>query len=245
MNGYMKAGFHRILRRKSRYITLAVIYALFGLIVYYMSKDTTIYKTADLVSQYLGFTVIIFGLVELSYVLNEDIASKSMQIAIGCGTSRRKLVLNEWMEIFLLVGLDTLLLLAVICAACAFGGHVFVGEPLRDVSIMFLFRWIGTGIAVMFSMMISFPRQATGFANLVFLVYASGIINSLLGAMLTFGPLSDLNVGSWLPDNLLGVAESRMVTGNFALPQLLGALVYLVLFYEITCRLFARKELEF
>lgn len=245
MSGYMRAGFHRILRRKGRYIALLVIYGLFAVLLYNVSKGSTIYKTADFISQYLGFVVAVFGLVELSFVLAEDIASKTMQIAIGCGISRRKLVLGEWLEMMIYTGLDTLLLVGVICGVCLVNGHAFTGEPLRDISIMFLFRWINAGIGIMFSMMVSFPRQATSLGNLVYLVYAAGFVNLVASTVLTLGPLSKMGLDAWVPDKLIGVAESRMVTGTFSLPQILGIAVYLVLFYQIACILFKKKELEF
>lgn len=245
MNRYLKAGIHRVLRRKSRYITLGIIFVLYAVVIRSMSNEYTIYQTADFIARYLGLVIAGLGLVELSYILGEDISSKTMQVAIGCGISRRKLVFNEWLEIMIFTGLDTLVLLGIICGVCAIQGHPFVGEPLRDISIMFLFRWIGVGLASMFSMMISFPRQSTALGNLVYLVYSANVIETILTAVLTTGALKSLKLNGYLPGKLLGIAESRLVTGNFAVLQFLGAMVYLVVFYQIACILFKRKELEF
>lgn len=246
MNRYMKADFYRIFGRLSRYITLFVLFAAFGGIFYAVSEGSTPYELVEAVTQIVNTAVCpVFGLVEYGVVYGDDLKAKTMQIAIGTGISRKKVILTKWVEIVLLTVLDTAVFLGIAFGVSILRNAVFSGEPLRDVLILSAFSIIKLAGAAAVTGILLFCTMNPALGTVLFITSAFGILYFIVNALVTIGPLEALHLDQYLFTSLLEAAKSRAVIGTFSLPHMAGLAVWLLAFYVLTYRVFKKVELEF
>lgn len=242
---YMKADLHRISRRIPRYISLLCVFAVLVILMLVILKGKTPFEIVDLMTKIVPYLCGIFGLLEYIFVYSDDLKAKTMQIAIGTGISRRRVVLAKWIETAVLCILDILMLIILILVCSALKGAVFSGEPVRDLCILFFFGLIKVLGAVGFTMIFVFWTQNASAGMLLFLAFMLGIVNLLFDSIASIGPLEGLHLSSFLFSNLLDAAKSRLIIGTFSPAYFLGLIIYLAAFYFITVKLFERCELEF
>ena len=243
---YIKADFYRVFTKISRYIVLGLLFILLGVILYAVAKNNaTVYQLVDLLVKAIPYVAVAFGLVEYIYVYVEDFKAKTMQIAIGTGIPRRKVVLTKWVEFGLLCLLDYIVMIALIFIICAFNGLRFEGDSAKDVYILFLFGWLKAFVCVGFTMIVVFRTQATTGGLLLYLALSAGVVKVLLSTIFDLNFLAPLHLSTILFSNLLETARSRAVLGTFSTLHIIGILIYIGVCYLATTLLFRKKELEF
>ena len=246
MKRYMKADFYRIFGRASRYITLIILFVAFGAFLYAVSDGSTPYEIVETVTKVINLAVCpIFGLVEFGVVYSDDLKAKTMQIAIGTGVSRRKVIFTKWLEIVLLTALDLVIFLGVAFLVSLLRGAVFSGEPLRDVLILSGFSLIKLAGTAAITSILLFATMNAALGLVLFIASAFGILYFLVSAIVTIGPLETLHLDQFLFTSILEAAKSRAVIGTLSLPHIIGIVIYLILFYLLACRAFKKVELEF
>lgn len=246
MNRYLKADFYRIFGRVSRYITLLILFIAFGAILFAISDGATPYGMVETVTQIVNTVVVpVFGLVEYGVVYSDDLKAKTMQIAIGTGVSRKKVIFTKWLEIVLLTALDLAVFLLIAFVVSRVRGVVFSGEPLRDVLILSGFSLVKLAGAAAITSILLFGTMNATLGMILFIAAAFGILYFLVSAIITIGPLESLHLDQYLFSSLLEAAKSRAVIGTISVPHIVGIIVYLVVFYLIACRAFRKVELEF
>ena len=246
MGRYFRADMHRIFRRIPRYIVLALLLGLLGYIMYSATKeDITIYQLVDVLVKAVPYVSAAFGLIEYIYVFAEDFKAKTMQIAIGTGISRRKVVMTKWFECGFLCVVDYAVLIALIFAAGGINGISFAGDPAIDVYLLFLFGWIKTFVCIGFTMILVFRVQATTGGMLLYLALCAGVVKLLLETVLDINALKPLGLSSLLFSNLIDTARSRAILGTFSAPHIAGIVIYAVACSIAAWLLFKKRELEF
>ena len=245
MRRYMNADLHRIFTRIPRYISLAVLYALLTVIAFAYFKESTSYEFVSFFGKYDRFVFFLFGLIDFVYVYTDDFKAKTMQIAIGTGVSRKKVIFTKWLEIVLLTALDLAIFLAIAFVVSMVRGVVFSGEPLRDVLILSGFSLVKLAGAAAITSILLFSTMNATLGMILFIAAAFGILYFLVSAIVTIGPLESLHLDQYLFTSLLEAAKSRAVIGTISVPHIVGIVVYLVIFYLLACRAFKKVELEF
>lgn len=246
MNRYMKADFYRIFGRVSRYVTLFILFAAFGAFMYAVSDGSTPYELVETLTKLVNIAVCpIFGLVEYGVVYGDDIKAKTMQIAIGTGISRKKVIFTKWVEILLLTILDVAVFLGIAYVVSILRGAVFSGEPLRDVLILTAFSLVKLAGAAAVTSILLFGTMNPALGMILYIISAFGILYFLMSALLTAGPLQGLHLDQYLFTSLLEAAKTRAVIGTFSVPHIAGIAAYLLLFYFLACKVFKKVELEF
>lgn len=242
---YLKADLHRISRRIPRYIALVLLYAVCIIAALFFAEGRTIYEIINVMTKIIPYVCCIFGLIEYIYVYSDDVKAKTMQIAIGTGIHRGKVILTKWLELLILCVLDFIVLFVVFCVCCTVRGASLSGEPAADIIILILFGLIKIMGCVGFTMIFHFRTQNASTGMLVYLASAFGIVNMFFSTLVTIGFLKNLPLSSMLFDSLLDVARARAIIGSFSFPHILGIVIYLVAAYFITLKLFEKRELEF
>lgn len=242
---YLKADLHRISRRIPRYIALAILYLLSIALFLIISDGRTIYQVVEFMTTIIPYICVLFGLFEYMFVYSDDLRAKTMQIAIGTGIHRGKVVLTKWLEALILCIFDLIVLLAIICICCAIMGVTLTAEPARDVVIILLFGLIKIMGCMAFTMIFHFRTQNTNTGMLVYIASALGIVNFAFDTILSIGFLNSLHLTRILFDNLVSVARARALIGSVSILPLLGIVLYFIAAYFITLKLFEKRELEF
>ena len=246
MNRYMRADFYRIFGRASRYITLAVLFAAFGAFLYAISDGATPYGMVETVTQIVNLAICpIFGLVEYGVVYGDDMKAKTMQIAIGTGISRKKVIFTKWVEIMILAIIDVAIFIGIAYVISMIRGAVFSGEPFRDIMILSGFSLLKLAGAAGVTSILLFGTMNTTLGMILFITSSFGILYFLVNALITIGPLEALHLDQYLFTSLLEAAKSRAIIGTFSVPHILGILAYLIVFYLVACKVFKKVELEF
>ena len=246
MKRYMKADFYRIFGRVSRYITLAVLFIGFGFFMYAVSDGSTPYELVETLTKIVNSLICpIFGLVEYGVVYGDDVKAKTMQIAIGTGISRKKVIFTKWVEIMLLTILDVAIFLGIAFAVSMLRGAVFSGEPLRDVLVLTGFALVKLAGATAVTSILLFATMNPTLGMIMYIISAFGILYFLMSALVTIGPLETLHLDQYLFTSLLEAAKTRAVIGTFSIPHAAGVAAYLLLFYLLACSAFRKVELEF
>ena len=246
MGRYFIADMHRIFRRIPRYIIVVLLFGLLGYIMYSATKDeVTIYQLVEVLVKAVPYISIGFGLIEYIYVFTEDFKAKTMQVAIGTGISRRKVILTKWLESGFLCAFDYIVLIAVIFIAGGINGISFAGDSAKDVYILFLFGWIKAFICTGMTMIVVFLSQATTGGMLLYLALSTGIIKLLLETLLDIDAIKFLGLSSILLSNLIDTARSRAILGTFSTSHIIGIIIYAAACYIASWMLFKNRELEF
>lgn len=246
MNRYLKADFYRIFGRTSRYITLLIFFAAFAAFLYAISGGATPYGMVETVTQIVNLTVCpVFGLIEYGVVYGDDLKAKTMQIAIGTGVSRKKVIFTKWVEIMILTTIDTIIFLVIAYIISIVRGAVFSGEPLRDVLVLSGFSIVKIAGSVAITSILLFGTMNATIGMIIFITSAFGILYFLISALVTIGPLESLHLDQYLFTSILEAAKSRAVIGTLSIPHIIGIVVYLLIFFLIACRIFKKVELEF
>ena len=245
MNCYMHADLRRIFRRIPRIIALVVIYAVLAVVMLYLAKNLFIYEIVDYMIKGVPYACAAIGFVEFLSVFNEDLKARTMQIAIGIGISRRKVILAKWLECIFLCLLDGILLFALIAVCTSVRGAAFAGEPAADIALIIFFGMLKVTGSVAFTMIFVFYSQNPMVGLLVYAAMSFGIVNALAGTIVDLGPLNLFGLNRFLFMGLLNTARSRLMIGTFSVPHFAGIILYLVLFFEIAVRVFRKRELEF
>lgn len=104
MNNYIKADIGRILRKGSFLGAAAAFWGLFLLQVFvYFNPSFTAEMYVAKNTAFTGFFPLVVGLFVFMCIYADDFKCKSMQIAIGYGTPRRKIIIAKLIESMLLL----------------------------------------------------------------------------------------------------------------------------------------------
>ena len=245
MKRYMNADLHRIFTRVPRFIVLAVLYAAIFFIITQAADGKTVYEFISGFLSYVNFFFGVIGLAELIFVYADDLKAKTMQVAIGTGISRNRVILAKWAEIAVLMLIDTLVMALLIIAAAATNGVGFTADVAGQFLILLLFGVIKVVGSVGFTMIFIFWTRSTVIGILVYLVTVSEIVSHLFGAVLEAGFLSNLHISGYTFSGLMQLSRARMMAGSFSFWYNFGMILYLAVFFLLTCLVFRKRELEF
>lgn len=245
MIGFMKAGLHRIGRRKQRTCTLLVIYLVLGAIFFAAFGHTTMYEASDMLTKFFGMIAMVFGIIEYIFVYADDIKSKTMQVAIGAGAKRSQIVLAEWLQATFLMLMDVAVLLLILYVTFIVKGTPTNTEGIKDICIWGLFRALDASTSYAIAAVFVFWLQTTTMPMLIFLASVLGALDAVLTVIVDLGILSSLNLKKYMIFTLLNTIQARTIMGILPVGELLAYAVEMLLLYVVTCHLFKKKELEF
>ena len=244
---YWKADCRRVMKRIPRLILLAAVFlvdtAIFAMTVREggWNSVTCLAHLSNLVS----FMPIVFGLIELSAVYGDDFRARIMQVAIGLGISREKVVLTKYLESAFMLFADYLF----------FGGYFLILSRITGVSLnaeQLGELFIGIGGAWLVSLayteitgILTINLQGTGASILIYLALSSTLIRSLLDSVFNLKVIRGLHLSRFLLTTAGDLLRSRLLLGTFDAAAFVIVLCYLAGAYAVTVLLFRRKELEF
>ncbi|WP_133015402.1 hypothetical protein [Clostridium cuniculi] len=249
MLNYIKADLNRIINKKSfLYVTLG--YLLLFLIMMFIIY-TPNFNGIEYISKteaFLEFYPIVIGIPIFLSVYYDDFKSKSMQIAIGYGIPRYKVVLSKVIESILLsivIGFifGILILSIPIVLKIQFTGAEII-EAILDIVISTL-KIVGY---LSISSILVYTAQNAVIGIVGYLLLTSNIIFIILTLILgqsfiinTFGDLS-----KYLYTLILYSVKNIFIqNGSFNLINFMGIAIYIIIPVMISIILFKKKELEF
>lgn len=247
MKNYVKADIRRILPRIPRILILVAYFAVFiAMYIIDARKDTwNSVAFVALVQTYCSFMPPILGLIELICVYSDDFRAKTMQVAIGIGISRKKVVLAKYIEIALVTLFD-LLIFALLCTVMnAITGIVLRSDLVLEIFGQLLFCWLSVIGYSGLSMILIFALQSTGLATILYLVLSTALVQWALGNITNLPAIRGLHLQNVLLTTALNNFRSKIIIGSLDFRSSITIIIYFVVSYVITVEIFKKRELEF
>ncbi|EHI70967.1 hypothetical protein ACVRY7_05020 [Streptococcus ictaluri] len=244
---YIKADLMRIINKKSFIATIGLYLAAFLALYFilfnpHLTSQQFLLKT-DIIP---SFFPVVLGVAIFLAVYHDDFKSKSMQVAIGFGISRQKIILIKFLEQALLT-----LTTASLSAFLMWLVPYLTGIPLTsDENLVLATHWLLQAILVIgyitFAQVLVFYQQQAISGLILYILLATNTICGLLSlAFNHFLKDSSFNPSPALFKNLLQKLIVQLTDGHLEWLSLIGVLVYLILPIIVTQKLFKKKELEF
>lgn len=246
MSNYICADLKRILFRLPRVIMTLLIYAIMlcvAAFTYYTGWSSI--NFVNNIQMYILMLPIMLGLVELIAVYSDDFRAKTMQVAIGLGISRAKVVCCKLIEVILLAAIDIAVLAVLILGTAVFLEAGLSVAQNRELLLALLMAGVIIVGYISLTMIVMFYNQGTGLGRIVYLALACGGVSSLIQLTALIDFLAPLRLDSLILTHFLDVGRARLLIGIFDVKCFIGILLYIVASTGVTIFLFRKRELEF
>lgn len=249
MRNYILADMNRICHKKSFLVAVGAYMGLFLIMVFiYFNPSFTPAAYVAKTSTFLSFFPLFVGLLVFLSVYYDDFKSRSMQIAIGYGMPRYKVVLSKVMESVLLlfatvfcIGIIILIIPAVLGIAL---GQAEAAELIATIIVEAL-RAIGY---ICISTIPVFYTQNAVNGTILFVLFSSRTVMILLTMILGQDIFVNIvgNLTQYFYTSLLYSTRSLFVQTGTVSIALFGAVTAYIIFPTMLSVIgFRKKELEF
>lgn len=246
MANYIIADLKRISVRIPRLIALAAVYAVLVLLIFLSDRSALTSVTFVLfVGQYISYLPVILGTLALLAVYGDDFKARTMQVAIGIGITRSKVVICKLIEMMIVVLIDIFVLTAVVGISAAVLDMALTGEQVMEITAQLFTMWISIIAYSSLAMILLFFTQAAGIAVLLYIALSAKIVSSIVAFPLEIDALLRFHLNRYLLTPFLMRFKTHLVLGSFDVPTFLGVVVYIVAGVGIAIALFRKRELEF
>lgn len=249
MNNYIKADLSRIMRKKSFLSIISGYMFLFLLMIFIVYTPT--FNMAEYISKsgdFMGFYSIIIGIPIFLSVYYDDFKSKSMQIAIGYGVPRYKVVLAKIVESFIIA-----ILIGAVFGVITTVIPFLLKIPATNNQIIEIILNVGINTVkvigyLSISTILVYYSQNAVWGIIVYILLSSSTIymlfNLALGQDIIVNTFGDLTKNLYL-SILISAKEDLLKDAALGLGNSIGIILYIVLPTIISIILFKKKELEF
>lgn len=248
MLNYIHADLHRIFRRTPRLVFVILVYAITLGVEMYQAVSRSYNSVNLLASAPTAFETValILGIVEIQNVLADDFRAKTMQITIGLGVSRPKVVLTKLID-FMVLLLTDMLVLAVLFILGGLGcGIHLMADQVHLLMVTAIGDMVYMTIAAAITMIPVFYLQSTALAILFFLIISIDPVNMILSMLGNKEIVMNLHLQALPYSAVANTLTTQLSLRNAVpVPQLIGVIVYLVAAYALTVLVFKKRELEF
>ena len=242
MRNYFKADIKRIFaKRGHRMIVLLLYLAIAALLVLKASDEESYMGTASMVA---GTLSIYFGTIIFFAVFSDDTKARTMQVAIGRGLTRKKVIYAKVLEgLFLAVlyyGISGILLSVIpVVMQVSISSSAIISFWTDITTCLF-----DTMFFFMISMIIIAATLKTNIAEIIFILFVVDIIPGAISVGLAFAE-TNLGMPSLIP-YLYESCVNAMIKNPIAnLGSILGVIIYLGVTLFLAVHFFQKKELEF
>ena len=248
MRNCIKADILRVQRKKSyiimpSIIMLIIVIAGIVALVKGGEKGESMFKTIITVG--LGFNSLMLGIPVFNAVLGDDFKSRSMQIAIGRGLSREKLIYARLTEIiFIVVEAYLVFYLAILVFGLIAGVDIkVIGSTMWDVSVELL-NIIGFTTV---SMIFAYWTQNGTLGLVSYILLGASVFDLLISSLSLLPGIrdTDINIGDYVVSGMSSHVIHATSVGNGIIWFIAFAVCWVCLPTFIAIRAFKHKELDF
>lgn len=249
MRNYLVADIRRVLHKPSFLGACATFAGLFFLLVFiYFNPGITADLYVAKVSSFLSFFPLLVGLFVFMAVYADDFKCRSMQVAIGYGIPRGRIVLGKLLESALLLLCAAAVLEVLVTVTPIVLGLAPGFRHLESLTLTLLAETLrALGYTALATVPVFFSQNAVN-GSIVYVLLASKtvyiVLTLLLGQDFVQNTVGDLT--KYLYTTQLYTARDLLLgNASFAAPLLWAVLGYVVLPTGIAAWAFYKKELEF
>ena len=245
---YIIADLKRILLRGPRTLALLFTY-VFGIISMFSVHKSGNWNSVVMVSwmdQFTAIMLIMLGVIEIFAVYGDDFKAKSMQVAIGVGISRKKIVFSKMIEMAILVLVDIVVgVLIMVAFGCGVFRTEIRPEQVVEICAMYFAAWLYIMACSSLAIILAFIVQGTALPAILYLLFALEVVDGSVEALLNLKWIKELHLTQFQLTSLLNVFKARLILGTFRWGEFIGILIYFAIGFVATMLLFEKQELEF
>lgn len=247
---YIRADILRIWHKKSFLTAVGIFYGLYALLVFiYFNPTFTSEMYVSKITNYLSYFPLLVGILIFLSVYADDFKCKSMQVAIGYGFSRTKIIVSKLIECaLLLLGIGAITALIVNIVPVLLGIGDMSGDLTLSLVLTVIAEMLRTiGYVAISAIAIFASQNAVG--SIVCYVLLSTktvyiVFSIILGQDIIINIVGDLT--KYLYTSRLYLAKMAILQGEgFILSLIVTLLVYVIVPTVISAIVFRKKELEF
>lgn len=249
MYNYILADIKRICHKKSFLMTIGAYTSLFLLMMFiYFNPTFTENAYAIKTTSFLGYFPLVIGLIVFLSVYYDDFKSKSMQVAIGYGMRRYKVVLSKIIESIVLFVLSIVIIGIIMVISPVLLGLKLNRSQITEILFTLIIEMLrAIGYISISSIPVFYTQNAVN-GTILYVLLSSKTIMLFLSIILgqdfivnIFGNLTKLvyTIG------LYGIRSTFMQTGIINMSIVLMIIIYVILPTIISICGFRKKELEF
>ena len=246
MLNFIYADLRRIFFRVPRLIGTVLMYAALVLTLNISTlSGVTPVGFVSAVSMFVGISAIVWGLFILIAVFADDFKAKTMQVAIGLGIPRSKIVIGKLLETVILTTFElSVLFLSILIASVFLKAGLNVSQ-VQELFICCCMAGINVISYISLTMILMFFTQSTGGGRVLYLALTSTMVFLAVDLLTSVEALERLHIAKLTLHNILEVGRVRWIVGTFDLRLFAGIILYVVLATILTIVLFRKRELEF
>lgn len=249
MTNYIKADIRRILHKNTFLIAVGIFLALYaGMVFIYFNPSFTADMYVAKITSYLSYFPLIVGLFVFMSVYADDFKCKSMQVAIGYGFSRSRIIAAKLAESCLLltaVGIITGVIINIVPSVIGLGMD---GSQHLNLTLTIVAEILRTAGYVAISAIAIFASQNAVNGIIFYVLFSTKsvyiILSMILGQNIIVNTIGDLTKYLYTPQ--LYAARTVIIQhGSVGAAPIVAIVVYVLLPAVISAIIFRKKELEF
>lgn len=249
MGNYIGADIGRILHKQSFWGSFAIFTALFaGMVFIYFNPAFTADMYVAKITSFLSFFPLVVGLFIFMAVYADDFKCKSMQVAIGYGIPRERIVLGKLLESTVLLLGTAAIMSALVIATPIVLGLAPSAQQLEALLVTMLAEILrALGYTAISTIPVFFSQNAVN-GIIIYVLLASKTVYIVLSMILGQAFLINM-VGDWtkyLYTTQLYTAKTLFIENeSFHFVLISAVICYVVIPTVISVISFKKKELEF
>ncbi len=248
MRQYLKADLWRIAHRKKKWI-FWLICMLLAFDFSRSTADATSGNLSLLMSYYqkcMEFIAMFLGLFNLLHVYEDDFAVKTMQIVIGKGVSRGKIISCKWLEMMILTLVDSVTILASIWLGTTVEGALIKGGNIVNMLVILVYILLIAAFATALVMIMVFYNMRLGVGLVLYELLFFRPLTMLNNFLESIGSkFVNLHPGRILPGTNISNFCNGLKIGHFEFLNFLVVLIFIGIGFFASYRIFKNKELDF
>ena len=249
MTNYISADLRRIFRKQIFLCAFGAFAGCFVLLVFiYFNPSFTAEMYVSKMTSFMSFFPLVVGLLTFLSVYADDFKCRSMQIAIGYGMPRWRIIFAKLLESTVLLLATAAGMAVLLAAASLLLGLAPTSQQMASLVLTAAAEFLrALGYIAISAVVVFLTQNATGGTILYVLLSSKSvyiILTMLLGQDFLLGTVGDLT--EYLYTALLYTCKTGLIQGGQPYVSLIFALfVYVALPTIISAIGFRKKELEF
>ena len=252
MLNYIRADYKRILTRVPRVIFLILFEIVFaGYVIHSWSKAAGNFTSVSLMNSASTFFAIWFNyticLVDFVQGFNYDFRAKTIQVALGLGVSRLKVVMAKLIQLSLVMLTDLAVTFVVLGGLSVFTGIYLNPQQFGYLLLNGLNCVVLVACSAGLLMPLIFRTQSMVLALFGFFILVPGFHTGAVRLAVRLAPefVQRMELDQYFHDNCINLAFTNAIQGAFQLWPILFSIAWFAIGIYLTWISFRKMELDF
>ena len=252
MVNYIVADYKRVISRIPRIIFLLIYEVVFAAVILNKwSKAAGNFTSVSLMNSASTFFAMWFNmticLVDFVQGFNYDFRAKTIQVVLGLGITRLKVIMAKLIQISLVMLTDLAVTFAVLGGLSVFMGIYVNPQQFGYLLLNGLNCIVLVACSAGLLMPLIFRTQSMVLAVFGFFILVPGFHTSAVRLAVRFGPefLQRMQLDQYFHDSCINLAFTNAIQGAFQLWPIIGTIAWFAIGIYLTWLAFRKMELDF